>query len=169
MRASLRYPALFTAGALALCLPSCNTAPASAEAAPAVDVAALTAQVQAMEDAYAAASTAKDADAVMNYYADDVISYSHQQPPMEGKASLRARMAERMAKDTLGITPSFKVLELFVGTDHLTEIGSWTDTDKSGAVVDYGTYFSVFRKSGTGWACIRDIAVSNKPKEAAAQ
>lgn len=132
-------------------------------------MAALTAQVQTMEDAYAAASAAKDADAVVAYYADDVVSYSHEKEPLQGKAALRASLAERMAKDTLGRTPSFKVMEIFVGNDHITEIGSWSDTDKSGTVVDYGTYFSVFKKNGSGWACVRDIAVSGKPKAAPAQ
>jgi hypothetical protein len=60
-----------------------------------------------------------------------------------------------------------KVTELFVGEDHITEIGSWSDTDAQGTVVDHGTYFSIFKKSGDKWLCIRDISVSAKPKEAA--
>ena len=70
-----------------------------------------------------------------------------------------------MAKDTSSTTPVFKVQELFVGDEHMTEIGSWTDTDANGEVVDHGTYFSIFRKNGDGWECIREIAVSAQPDE----
>jgi ketosteroid isomerase-like protein len=165
----VRTPHLFAAAGLALCLASCGTAPAPAEApAPAMDMAALNAQIQGMEDAYATASKAKDADAVMAYYADDLVSYSREKEPARGKEALRQRLAEGMAKDTLGITPSYKVEELFVGNDHVTEIGSWTDTDKTGTVTDHGTYFSIFRKNGDSWQCIRDISVSHKPKAEAA-
>ena len=165
----MRIPTLIPAislGGLALCWSSCST-PATEAAAPTVDMAALTAQIQAMEDAYATASVAKDPDAVMAYYADDLVSYAREKAPAQGKAALRQRLAEQMAKDTIGAKPTFKVLELFVGTDHVTEIGSWTDTDPAGTVVDHGTYFSVFRKNGDTWQCIRDISVSEKPKEAA--
>lgn len=156
------FPAV-TFGGLALFFTSCGTPPPPA--APAVDMAALTAEIQAMEDAYATASIAKDPDAVMAYYADDVVSYAREKEPAQGKAALRQRLAEGMGKDTVGVQPTFKVLELFVGDDHVTEIGSWTDTDPAGTVVDHGTYFSVFRKNGDKWQCIRDISVSAKPKE----
>ena len=156
------YPALAFSG-LAL-LASCGSAPTET-IAPVVDMAAITAQIQAMEAAYATASVAKDADGVVAYYADDVVSYNRDKEPVQGKAALRQQIADRMAKDTLGVTPTFKVLELFVGNDHMTEIGSWTDTDKNGTVVDHGTYFSVFKKNGDKWQCIRDISVSAKAKE----
>ncbi|MBK7556030.1 MAG: DUF4440 domain-containing protein [Flavobacteriales bacterium] len=165
MRLHFLFPTL-TLGGLLL-FNSCG-APAK-EAAPAVDMTALTATVQAMEDAYATAQVAKDADAVVNaYYADDVVSYMREREPMQGKAAVRERIAEQMSKDTTGITPTFKVLDLFVGTDHMTEIGSYTDTDKAGTVVDQGTYWSIFRKNGDAWQCIREISVSSMPKKAAA-
>ena len=168
MVSPIRSLHLITAAGLALCLASCSTAPAPAEAPPpAMDMAALTTQIQGMEDAYATASKAKDANAVVAYYADDVVSYSREKEPARGKEALRQRLAEGMAKDTLGITPSYKVEELFVGNDHVTEIGTWTDTDPAGTVTDHGTYFSIFRKSGDSWQCIRDISVSHKPKEEA--
>ena len=131
-------------------------------------MAAVTAEIQAMEDAYAVASIAKDPDAIMAYYADDVVSYSREKEPAVGKEAMRQRLAENLAKDTTGVKPTYKVLELFVGNDHITEIGSWVDTDPSGAEVDHGTYFSVFKKKGDKWECVRDISVSAKPKGEAA-
>ncbi len=157
---------MLTIGSLFLLFAGCSAPPPPAPEP--VDMAAITAEIQAMEDAYAKASMAKDADGVVAYYADDVVSYSKEKEPAVGKAALRQILADRMAKDTIGATPSFKVQEIFMGTDHLTEIGSWTDTDAAGTVVDHGTYFSIFKKSGDKWQCIRDISVSAKPKEVAA-
>lgn len=159
---------LLTLGGMCLLWTAC-TSPVAPPAAPAIDPAAVTAQLQAMEDAYAAAYMKRDPDAVMNYYADDLVSYAREKEPAQGKAALRQRMAEGMAKDTLGTTPSFKVIEVFAGTDHVTEIGAWTDTDAKGVVKDHGTYFSVFRKTGDQWLCIRDISVSAMPKDTTAK
>jgi ketosteroid isomerase-like protein len=128
-------------------------------------MATLTAQIQATEDAYATAWLARNADGVVAYYADDVVSYAKEKEPVRGKEAMRQRLAEGIAKDTTGNTPSFKVLELFVGPDHITEIGSWTDTGKDGQVKDHGTYFSVFKKKGDKWECVRDISVSHTPKK----
>lgn len=164
-----KYPMknpLFLFFAIALVgLVACNQAPVE----PAVDMNALTAEIQAMEDAYMTAEQAKDADAIVAYYADDVTSYGANRAPSVGKDAIRTSLAERMAKDTSGNTPSFKVLELYVGDDHITEIGSWTETAPDGSVADNGTYFSIFKKNAEGkWACIRDIAVSHTPKADAA-
>jgi ketosteroid isomerase-like protein len=164
MKKHVTLSVLAVAG-LSMLWTACTTAPAPAEAAP-VDTAAINAEIQAMEDAYAKASLAKDADGVVAYYADDAISYMHDNVPVEGKEAIRARMVERMAKDTLNTTPTFKVLELYVGNDHITEIGSWSDADANGTVTDHGTYISIFKKSGDKWQCVRDMSVSATPKEA---
>lgn len=158
-------PLAFTG--IALFAIGCSTPPPPPESAP-VDMAALTATIQGMEDAYAAAEAKKDAAGIVEYYSDDVVSYSKEVPPTVGKEALRQRLADRMAKDTLGYTSTYKVLEIFPGKDHVTEIGSWTNTDATGAEKDNGTYFSVFKKDGDHWRCIRDIAVSHKAKEQAA-
>jgi len=143
---------------------ACNTPQEAPLEAPPIDKAALTSGIQAMEDAYAAAAIAKDADAVVAYYADDAVSYSSFKEPSTGKAAIRQRLADQMASDTSGTTPVFKVLEIFAGDGHITEIGSWTESDAAGVVKDHGTYFSVFRKDGDKWLCIRDISVSAVPK-----
>lgn len=148
---------------IALLAIGCSAPEAPPEPAP-LDTATLTATIQGVEDAYAAAESKKDAAAVVEYYADDLVSYAKEVEPIMGKEALRQRLAERMAKDTTGYTSTYKVIELFPGTDHVTEIGSWTNTDATGAVKDHGTYFSVFKKNGEKWQCVRDIAVSHTPK-----
>lgn len=161
----MKKPLIYT---LAICaavwsLNSCNTATEE----PAVDMTALTAEIQAVEDAYATAATAKDAAAVVAYYADDAVSYPSNNEPMVGKEAIQARLAERMAKDTTNTTPVFKVLDIFAAGDYVTEVGSWTDTDASGTVTDKGTYISVFQKKDGKWLCIRDMSVSSMPKKEA--
>ena len=153
---------------IALLLTACSTPPPPppVEAAPPpMDMAAVTAEIQAMEDAYAVATVAKDADGVMAYYAEDVVSYSRDKEPAKGKDALRQRIADDLAKDSLNLSPTYTVLELFGDDEHLTEIGSWVDMDSTGAEVEHGTYFSVFQKNGDKWECIRDISVSATPKE----
>ena len=49
-----------------------------AEKMPVVDTASVKAEIQALEDAYAKAEMAKDADAVVAYYAEDAISFPQQ-------------------------------------------------------------------------------------------
>ena len=139
------------------------TAPPPPAPAP-LDMTALTATIQGMEDAFAAGEAKKDAAAVVTYYADDLVSYTKEVEPIVGKAALQQRVADRLAKDTTGNVSTYRVLELFPGNDHVTEIGSWTNTDASGAVKDHGTYFSVFKKTGDTWQCVRDISVSHTPK-----
>lgn len=167
----MRIPALFsvtTLGSLALCWTSCSSPAVTEATAPAVDMAALTVQIQAAEDGYCTAFMAKDADAVAAYYSDDAVSYGREQEPALGRPAIRERIAAGIAKDTLGVTTAAKVVELYVGPESVTEIGTWTDTNKDGTEKDHGTYFSVFKKKGDKWECIRDISVSHKPKEVAA-
>lgn len=128
-------------------------------------MAALTTQIQAMEDAYASSEVAKDADGVVKYYSDDVVSYMSNKEPLSGKSAVRDRIAEQIAKDSLGVTPTYKVIDLFPGGDYMTEFGSWSNADSTGTETDHGTYMSVFRKKGDGWECIREMAVSSMPKE----
>lgn len=153
--------------AITLLLAACSTPPPPpAEPTPApMDMGAAKAEIQGMEDAYAVAMVAKDADGVMAYYADDVVSYSRDMEPAIGKGAMRQRIADGMAKDSVGVYPSFTVMELYGNEDHLTEIGSWVDKDSTGTEVDHGTYFSIFKKNGDKWECIRDISVSAVPKK----
>ena len=50
-----------------------------------IDMEKVRAEIQAMEDAYAACEKAKDADAVAAYYSDDAISFSRNEQPLSGK------------------------------------------------------------------------------------
>ena len=65
-----------------------------------IDMEKVKVEIQAMEDAYAAGEKAKDADAVVEYYSDDAISYSRNKQPLSGKTAIRENIANNIAIDT---------------------------------------------------------------------
>ena len=120
-------------------------------------------EIQAMEDAFAAAEKSKDADGVAAYYADDAVSYSRNKPPVSGKAAIRENIAQQIAKDTTGNQNVYKVVDLFGEGDMLVEIGSWTELNPSGAEVNKGHYMSYFEKRDGKYVCVRDMSASDMP------
>ncbi len=128
-----------------------------------VDLDKLKPEIQAMEDAFAAAEKAKDAAAVAVYYSDDAVSYGRNEEPISGKAAIKERIAQRMAKDTTGNTNVYKVVDLFADGDMVVEIGSWTMNTPSGAVADKGHYMSYFKKRDGKYECVRDMSASSTP------
>lgn len=133
------------------------------KAAPAIDMSQLKTDIQAMEDAYASAEKAKDADGVVAYYSDDAISYARNEEPSKGKAAIKARIADRFAKDTTGNYNVYKVVDLFAEGDMAVEIGSWSVMNPSGAETDKGHYMSYFQKRDGKYVCVRDMSVSSTP------
>ncbi len=133
------------------------------KAAP-VDLDKAKVEIQAMEDAYAAGEKAKNPDAIVAYYADDAVSYHHNEAPSSGKAAIKEYHANRIAKDTTGNTNTYKVVDLFGEGDMLVEIGSWSEANPSGVEVDNGFYMSYFKKTADKYLCVRDMSVSVKPK-----
>src|SRR5258708_38368608 len=97
MRSKFQPAILF--GISALVFSACNATDGEAKA---VDLDKLKPEIQSMEDAYAAAEKAKDADKVVVYYSDDAVSYNRNEMPTSGKAAIKARLADHLAKDTTG-------------------------------------------------------------------
>ena len=139
---------------------ACTT---SADTVQPLDMEKAKTEIQAMEDAFAAAEKAKNADAVAAYYADDAISYGRNKPPISGKAAIKENIAQQIAKDTTGNHNVYKVVDLFGEGDMLVEIGSWTEVDSSGAEVNKGHYMSYFKKNADKYLCVRDMSVSSMP------
>lgn len=152
------------AGLVTVCLMACNTAPAPETKAP-VDEAALKAEIQAMEDAYAAAEKAKDAAAVVAYYSDDATSYSNNQDPFVGKAAIQAAVAERLAKDTTGYTREYSIIDLYHDGDLLVEVGKGVSRKPDGTEDGKPShYISVFKKQADGkYRCVRDMSITTNP------
>ena len=142
-----------------LILSSC----AAPEKAEALDMGKITAEIQAMEDAYAAGEKAKDADAVAAYYSKDAISYSANKQPLVGQAAIRAKIADSIAKDTTGSHSVYKIVDLFAEGNTVVEIGSWTEIDSTGNEVENGNYMSVFEKRDGKYVCVRDMSTTTAP------
>lgn len=138
-------------------------ASADAEKTVTVDTEKLKPEIQAMEDAYAAAEKSKDADKVMAYYSDDAISYGRNRMPESGKTAIKESLVKRLAADTSGNSNVYKVVDLFSEGNMLVEIGSWTEMNAAGAEVSKGHYMSYFQKRDGKWVCVRDMNVTSSP------
>lgn len=160
MKLTAPLPGLFVLCALFF---SACTEPAK-EATP-IDMAALKTEIQAKEDAFAAAEKAKDADAVAAYYADDAVSYNRNREPLSGKAAIKEGIAQRLAADTTGSLSTYQVVDLFADGDLLVEIGSFTSRNPAGQETDKGHYMSVFQKRDGKYVCVRDMNVTSLPEK----
>ena len=142
-----------------LILSSCAT-PEKVES---LDMDKVKAEIQAMEDAYAAGEKAKDADAVAAYYSMDAISYGSNKEPLVGQAAIRAKIAGSIAKDTTGSHNVYKVVDLFAEGNTAVEIGSWTEIDSTGKEIENGNYMSYFQKRDGKYICVRDMSTTTSP------
>jgi uncharacterized protein (TIGR02246 family) len=147
---------------LPLLVIACNQPPAENEEAAAepvaeMDMDAIRAEIQAMEDAYAEAQNAGDIEGILVYYADDAVNMPEDMPIVEGKEAIRKRLTEQYEqnKDNGG-SISFKVESIMADGDLLVEAGSSTYTSAEGEV-STGKYVSVFEKRDGKYVCVRDI------------
>ena len=157
-----KTPLFFTFSIFFTIFFSCN-APATVEA-PTLDMDQVKAEIQALEDGYAKAQNADDADAVVAYYAVDAANMPDNKPIVSGKDNILARITAEMAADTSGSTTVFKVLDVWAAGNLAVETGTSTSTDKAGKV-STGKYISVFEKRDGKYICVRDIWNSDAPDE----
>ena len=157
MKKFIRTIGLITFSAIVF---SACTAPEKVEA---LDMEKIKVEIQAMEDAYAAAEKVKDADAVAVYYSEDAINYSRNKEPNTGRAAIRENIASNMAKDTLGNYNVYKIVDLFAEGNMAVEIGSWTEFDSSDKEIGHGNYMSYFEKREGKYECVRDMSTTTAP------
>ncbi|HMT28708.1 MAG TPA: nuclear transport factor 2 family protein [Bacteroidia bacterium] len=148
----------------ALMLNSCTNPAPKAEMPEQIDMAKLKVEIQALEDAFATAEKAKDADGVAAYYSDDAVSYSRNKEPQVGKEAIKAYIAKRMAEDTTTTTNVYKVVDLYAAGDMAVEIGSWQELNAAGEESGRGHYMSYFEKRNGKYVCVRDMNVSSMPE-----
>ncbi len=127
------------------------------------DLDQLRSQVQEMEDAYATASNARDAESVVKYYSEDAISLPQNEPMLHGKPAILARLKENYSEDG-GSTAKFEVVEIFAAGNLVIEIGKSIDTDSDGNETT-GKYMSIFENRDGKLVCIRDIFNSDAPDD----
>jgi len=155
MKKTARFSFLFAAlAAVLLFTASCKQA-AQETAKP--DLAAIRTEIQALEDAYAAGLKAKNANAIVMYYADDAVSMVNNAPIAVGHDALLKMLQENIDRDTTNATESFEVVDIFAAGDLVVETGKAIYKDPEGNVTKTGKYMSLFEKRDGRYVCIRDI------------
>ncbi|MDP2889914.1 MAG: nuclear transport factor 2 family protein [Bacteroidota bacterium] len=121
------------------------------------DMAAIKAEIQALESSWSAADNARDAGAIAAFYAEDAVSLSNNKPMLVGKAAIQTDIEAGLAKRPAGSTVSYDVLDVFGDDKQVTEVGKATVKDASGKVISTGKYMAVWEKRDGKYICIRDI------------
>jgi ketosteroid isomerase-like protein len=122
------------------------------------DMSNIKAEIKAIEDAWAAASTAKDVATIVGFYADDAISMNDDQPMLVGKAAIQKGVEEEMARRKGDTKVAFETLDLYGDETRVTEVGKTTITDSTGKVIYTGKYMAVWEKRNGKWLTVRDIS-----------
>ena len=146
---------------LSLCillLAACQQATETKSEAPKPDMAKIKAEIKAVEDAWAAASNAKDVATIVGFYADDAISMIDDQPMLVGKAAIQKAIEEEMAKHKDKATVVFETLDLYGDENRVTEVGKTTVTDSTQKVIYAGKYMAVWEKRNGKWLTVRDMS-----------
>jgi len=151
---------------MALLVLACTPKKEEAAAAPAVDKDKIKAEIQAMEDAFAASYNAGKADGIM-YYADDAKSYSQNKEPLDGKTAIENYIKEDMKTFPKGAKLAFMAEDVFPSSDgnQVVEIGNYKMTDSTNTVKASGHYISLFEKRDGKYLCVRDMGASDMPKK----
>ncbi len=142
---------------LALCIPLLAICQQKTETK-SPDMAKIKAEIKAVEDAWAAASNAKDVATIVGFYADDAISMIDDQPMLVGKVAIQKAIEEEMAKHKDKATVVFETLDLYGDENRVTEVGKTTVTDSSQKVIYTGKYMAVWEKRNGKWLTIRDMS-----------
>lgn len=129
------------------------------------DMAAIKAEIQALESAYAVAHTAGDAATVASFYSDDAVTMGDDMPAVTGRAEIQKEQEKFYAERKNKRTVSFEVLEVFGDENRVTEIGKSTGKDETGKVVYTGKYMAIWEKRNGKWLTIRDISNDDKKEE----
>ena len=130
----------------------------------AIDMNALRTEIQGMEDAFAKAEMARDANSIVAYYADDAVSLPPERPAVVGKPAILARLTEEMANDSTTATKKYTVVDLWASGNLAVEVGKGVTTLKDGTQTT-GKYISVFEKRDGKWLCIRDSYSGDAPEK----
>jgi uncharacterized protein (TIGR02246 family) len=121
------------------------------------DMVSIKAEIQGLENDWAAADNARNAIGVAAFYSDDAISMSNNAPMIVGKAAIQKDTEQSLAKRAQGETVAYETLEVFGDGNTVTEIGTAISKDASGKVVRTGKYMAIWEKRDGKYICIRDI------------
>lgn len=129
------------------------------------DMAAVKAEIQAIENAWSAADNASDIPALLAFYSDDAVSMGSGSPMAVGKAAIQKEMEASMASRPAGVTVSYEVIDVFGDENTVTEVGKMTRKDASGKEISTGKYMAVWEKRNGKYICVRDISNNDSEKD----
>ena len=144
---------------------ACNEKKEEPVATPVVDKAQIKTEIQGIEDAFAAAFNARNADSIATYYSDDATSFSQNKAPLVGKKAITNYLKEDVKTFPKGYKISFTTNEVHVSNDanQVVEIGAYNVVDSTGTKVNSGNFISLFEKRNGKYICVRDMGASEMP------
>jgi ketosteroid isomerase-like protein len=129
------------------------------------DFGKIKAEIQELENEWAAADNEGDISKIMSYLADDAITMPNDKPAISGKAAIQKDYEEGMAKRKPGEVVSYEAVEVFGSENQVTEIGKSITKDSTGNIVRTGKYVAVWEKRDGKYLLLRDIGNSDKKVE----
>ena len=143
---------------LAACQQAPEPKPAAVQEVPKPDLAKLKAEIQAINNTWAAASNARNTAAILAFYADDAVSMSNNKPMIVGKAAIQKDSETWFEKTKEGSTVAYETMDVFGDENLVTETGKITTKDAAGKVTYTGKYITVWEKRNGKWLVIRDMS-----------
>jgi ketosteroid isomerase-like protein len=136
------------------------------KAKPAVDKEKVKAEIQAIENKFAAIYSHRNMDS-LTYYSDSAVSYFVGQEPISGKDAIHKFIEAELNDFPAGGKIINETLEIFVTDDgnNVAEVGAYTRVDSTGKIMQNGHYFSFFAKRNGKYVCTRDMATAYPPAE----
>jgi len=121
------------------------------------DMEPIKAEIQALNDSWAAAANAKDAATILDLYADDAVSMPDDAPMLVGKAAIKKDIETGFANRQKNYAVTYETTEVFGDENRVTETGKVTARDSSGKVAYTEKYMTIWEKRNGKWLVIRDI------------
>jgi len=119
------------------------------------------AAIRAASAAWSQASTAKDLDKTISFYADDALQFPEKAPAAKGKENIRKNWAPLLAAPGAGLSFQTTTVEIARSGELAYETGTYdfVTTDKQGKSSDEkGKYVVVWKKQNDGsWKAAVDI------------
>lgn len=122
------------------------------------DMAAIKAEIQTLENAWADADNARNANAIATFYADDAVSLSNNKPLITGKAAIQKDIESSLVKRAKGSTVTYDIMDVFGDENTATEVGKTTVKDSTGKVTYTGKYMAIWEKRDGKYVCVRDMS-----------
>ena len=124
-------------------------------------------EIQSMENAFTAAYNSGNMES-LEYYDKDAITYYQNASALVGKTAIDNSIRQDIAAFPKGFKLTNTTNEVHVSNDgnQVVEIGAYRIVDSTNTLQRSGNYISVFKKVGSKYYCVRDMAASNLPKDA---